>query len=65
LIVLLTDGGNTAVNTTPSIASETVDALSIKIYIIGIDKREPFISLIAIKMIIYSLEERRKLFRSS
>jgi Ca-activated chloride channel family protein len=38
LIVLFTDGGNTAGNITRSIASETVDALGIKIYIIGIDK---------------------------
>jgi Ca-activated chloride channel family protein len=39
LIVLFTDGGNTVGNTTRSIASETVDALDIKIYIIGIDKK--------------------------
>jgi hypothetical protein len=39
LIVLLTDGGNMARNTTPSIASETVNAFGIKIYIIGIYKK--------------------------
>ncbi|MDR0740743.1 MAG: VWA domain-containing protein [Puniceicoccales bacterium] len=39
LIVLLTDGGNTAGNIAPLIATETATALNIKIYTIGIGKK--------------------------